>query len=121
MANPDEFLRDDQKKARERNSKLNQGANSFQGMGGMTSGNYDASQDVRNDPIKKSASDAAEKNKKSEAPKQQSIVQSEEKLKASKAKSSQQSNTLHQQQSQAKSAKEATKTQSEQEKKSKSM
>lgn len=119
MVNPDQFLRDDQKKARERNSKLNQGANSFHGVGSIKEANFNESQGYEYFKIK------AKDNKKAEDPKHQSIVQSEEKLKASKAKSSQQSNTLNQQLNKAQTAKEATKTQSatqtEQEKKSKSM
>lgn len=106
MANPDEFLRDDQKKARNKAKNTNV-TNAFHDRGSMIEKNMSRSQDF----------EAKQESQK----KQNNIVQSEEKLKASKAKSSQQSNTLHQQQSQAKSAKEATKTQSEQEKKSKSM
>lgn len=118
MANPDDFLRDDQKKARDKAKNTNV-TNAFHDRGSMIDKNMSRSQDFA------AKQDATDKNKKAEAPKQQSIVQSEEKLKASKAKSSQQSNTLNQQQGQAKTAKEATKTQSatqsEQEKKSKSM
>ena len=127
MANPDDFLRDDQKKAREKNSKLNQGANSFQGMAQKSEQSFDQSQSrTRNDGNYDSANKKT--GQKPEAPKQQqSIVQSKEKLEGSKAKTSQQSNTLNQQLNSAKAAKDTAKTQtatqsaSEQDKKAKSM
>lgn len=110
MANPDEFLRDDQKKARDKAKNTNV-TNAFHDRGSMIDKNMSRSQDF----------EAKQETQK----KQNSIVQSDEKLKASKAKSNQQSNTLNQQLSKAQTAKEATKTQSatqtEQEKKSKSM
>ncbi len=128
MATPEDFLRDDQKKERQKNADKNK-TNSFQGIGGMSSGNFDQSQNFKNDKTKEDASKAADNQKqKADAPKQQqSIVQSKEKLEGSKAKTSQQNNTLNQQMNSAKAAKESAKTQtatqsaSEQDKKAKSM
>lgn len=111
MTNPDQFLRDDQKKAREKAKNTN-ATNAFHDKGNMIDQNMSRSQDFgsKNENQGKNQSQKPSSN----------IVQSDQKLKTSQAKTSQQIDSIKQQMNKANKSKETAKTQTETEKQDKS-
>ncbi|WP_422979740.1 hypothetical protein [Undibacterium sp. TC9W] len=105
---------------------MNQGANSFQGWAQKSEQSFDQSQSLTKDNGNYANASNNKKNQQTEAPKQQqSIVQSDQKLKTGQAKTSQQIDSIKQQMNKANKSKETAKTQTqtetEKQDKSKSM